>query len=181
MCDRFTSLASLRTLGIALRMARGGGMVGRSKKEKKDWEAGKVNVKWTAKDGYYGCWDLREYHVSFVSVLQSVLHVRWQSRLDCACMIYSRTCQTVLALLKGKVLCIFSYRQTYQKCIILSLVFLSSFPLTVLLFLPGTFLWVFPSLVLRKERQPRWEHCKENGPNSLLEAIPHGQELSPVR
>lgn len=28
--------------------------------------------------------DLREYHVSFVSILQSVLHVRWQSRLDCA-------------------------------------------------------------------------------------------------
>lgn len=27
---------------------------------------------------------LREYHVSFVSVLQSVLHVRWQSRLGYA-------------------------------------------------------------------------------------------------
>lgn len=26
--------------------------------------------------------DLREYHVSFVSVVRSVLHVRWQSRLD---------------------------------------------------------------------------------------------------
>lgn len=26
--------------------------------------------------------DLGEYHVSFVSVLQSGLHVRWQSRLD---------------------------------------------------------------------------------------------------
>lgn len=28
--------------------------------------------------------DLREYHVSFVSILQSVLHVRWQSRLGYA-------------------------------------------------------------------------------------------------
>lgn len=28
--------------------------------------------------------DLGEYHVSFVSILQSVLHVRWQPRLDCA-------------------------------------------------------------------------------------------------
>ena len=27
---------------------------------------------------------LREYHVSFVSILQSVLHVRWQSRLGYA-------------------------------------------------------------------------------------------------
>lgn len=28
--------------------------------------------------------DLGEYHVSFVSILQSALHVRWQSRLDYA-------------------------------------------------------------------------------------------------
>ena len=28
--------------------------------------------------------DLREYHVSSVSILQSVLHVRWQSRLGYA-------------------------------------------------------------------------------------------------
>lgn len=51
---------------------------------KKAWEAGKSMSNELPRMDIMAAGDLGEYHVSFVSVLQSVLHVRWQPRLDCA-------------------------------------------------------------------------------------------------
>lgn len=56
---------------------------GRGKKEKIG-KQGKSMSNELARVDIMAVGDLGEYLVSFVSILQSVLHVRWQPRLDCA-------------------------------------------------------------------------------------------------
>lgn len=58
--------------------------MGRSKKENKTRKQGKSMSNELPRMDIMAAGDLREYHVSFVSILQSVLHVGWQARLDCA-------------------------------------------------------------------------------------------------
>lgn len=59
-----------------------GGGIGRGKKEKKIGKQGKSMSNELPRLDIMAAGDLREYHVSFVSILQSVLHVRWQFHLD---------------------------------------------------------------------------------------------------
>lgn len=65
-------------------IVRGGGVVRRSETGKKPGKQGKSMSNELPRMDIMAAGDLGEYHVSFVSVLQSVLHVRWQPRLDCA-------------------------------------------------------------------------------------------------
>lgn len=58
--------------------------MGRRKKENKTGKQGKSMSNELPRMAIMAAGDLGEYHVSFVSILQSVLHVGWQARLDCA-------------------------------------------------------------------------------------------------
>lgn len=73
------------------------------KKKKKRREAGKVNVKSTAKDGYYG--RRGPQRVSCVFCVYFTVSASCKMAVSpglCLVSIYSQACQTILALLKGE-------------------------------------------------------------------------------
>ena len=69
---------------IAVWIVIGGDIVRGSEEEKNIGKQGNSMSNELPRMDIMAAGDLGEYHVSFVSILQSALHVRWQSRLDYA-------------------------------------------------------------------------------------------------